>query len=66
MRRVSVETAASVCVLALLIAGCGESKGDPKAEAPPQTKVEREQDVNLVQVDHPEQSFCDDLPSLLH
>ncbi|MGA2428922.1 MAG: efflux RND transporter periplasmic adaptor subunit, partial [Candidatus Acidiferrum sp.] len=26
-----------------------------KAEAPPQTKVEHEQDVNLVQVDHPEQ-----------
>jgi len=34
--------------------GCGESKGDPKAEAPPQAKVEREQDVNMVQVEHPE------------
>ena len=39
-----------------LTAGCGgETKGDPKAEAPPQTKVEHEEDVNLVQTDHPEQ-----------
>ena len=37
-------------------AGCGgDSKGDPKAEAPPQTKVEHEEDVNVVQTDHPEQ-----------
>jgi cobalt-zinc-cadmium efflux system membrane fusion protein len=36
-------------------AGCGQSKGDPKAEAPPPAKVEHEQDANLVQVDHPEQ-----------
>ena len=27
----------------------------PKAEAPPQTKVEHEEDVNVVQTDHPEQ-----------
>jgi membrane fusion protein, heavy metal efflux system len=39
----------------LLFAGCGESKGDPKAEAPPPTKVEKEQDLNVVKVDHPEQ-----------
>jgi membrane fusion protein, heavy metal efflux system len=55
MRRLRVETAAMACVLASLLSGCGETKGDPKAEAPPQTKVEHEQDVNLVQVDHPEQ-----------
>jgi membrane fusion protein, heavy metal efflux system len=42
-------------VAALCWAGCGETKGDPKSEAPPQVKVEREEDVNLVQVDHPEQ-----------
>jgi membrane fusion protein, heavy metal efflux system len=35
--------------------GCGESKSDPKAEAPPAAKVEQEQDVNVVKVDHPEQ-----------
>jgi membrane fusion protein, heavy metal efflux system len=47
---------AAACVLAWLTAGCGgETKGDPKAEAPPQTKVEHEEDVNVVQTDHPEQ-----------
>ncbi|MBV9885727.1 MAG: efflux RND transporter periplasmic adaptor subunit [Acidobacteria bacterium] len=47
---------AAVCVFVWLTAGCGgESKGDPKAEAPPQTKVEHEEDVNIVQTDHPEQ-----------
>ena len=47
---------AFACVLVWLTAGCGgETKGDPKAEAPPQTKVEHEEDVNLVQTDHPEQ-----------
>jgi cobalt-zinc-cadmium efflux system membrane fusion protein len=35
--------------------GCGESKGDAKAEAPPPAQVEREGDVNIVKVDHPEQ-----------
>src|SRR5277367_862266 len=41
--------------LACLAGGCGESKGDPKAEAPPAAVVEHEQDVNVVKVDHPEQ-----------
>ena len=41
--------------LACVAAGCGESKGDPKAEAPPPAQVEHEQDANLVQADHPEQ-----------
>jgi cobalt-zinc-cadmium efflux system membrane fusion protein len=47
---------AFACVLTWLTAGCGgETKGDPKVEAPPQTKVEHEEDVNVVQTDHPEQ-----------
>lgn len=55
MRRGS-DLMAAACVLVWLTAGCGgESKGDPKAEAPPQTKVEHEEDVNVVQTDHPEQ-----------
>ena len=55
MRRHSVWVAAA-CAVVWLTAGCGgESKGDPKAEAPPQTKVEHEEDVNVVQTDHPEQ-----------
>jgi cobalt-zinc-cadmium efflux system membrane fusion protein len=37
------------------LAGCGEGRGDPKAEAPPAAKVEHEEDVNVVKVDHPEQ-----------
>lgn len=41
--------------LAAAVAGCGDSKGDPKAEAPPPAKVEHEQDVNVISVDHPEQ-----------
>jgi cobalt-zinc-cadmium efflux system membrane fusion protein len=41
--------------LSVLLAGCGGGKGDPKAEAPPPTTVEHEQDLNVVQVDHPEQ-----------
>jgi membrane fusion protein, heavy metal efflux system len=55
MRRHSVWMAAA-CGIVWLAAGCGgESKGDPKAEAPPQTKVEHEDDVNIVQTDHPDQ-----------
>lgn len=41
--------------LGAAVAGCGDSKGDPKAEAPPPAKVEHEQDVNVISVDHPEQ-----------
>jgi cobalt-zinc-cadmium efflux system membrane fusion protein len=55
MRRAGIETTALIFAAALLLAGCGDSKGDPKAEAPPAAKVEREEDVNIVQVDHPEQ-----------
>jgi len=55
MRRVGFGTKALLFVLGLFLAGCGQSKGDPKAEAPPQVKVESEQDLNVFQVDHPEQ-----------
>src|SRR5208282_6729160 len=43
------------CAWACFAGGCGEGKGDPKAEAPPAAKVEQEQDVNVVKVEHPEQ-----------
>ena len=55
MRRAGFGTMALLFVLGLLLAGCGQSKGDPKAEAPPPVKFESEQDLNVFQVDHPEQ-----------
>ncbi len=55
MRRAGFGTMALLFVLGLFLAGCGQSKGDPKAEAPPPVKVESEQDLNVFQVDHPEQ-----------
>src|SRR5580658_2981580 len=39
----------------VFVTSCGETKGDLKAEAPPAAKVEHEQDVNSVKVEHPEQ-----------
>ena len=53
--RAQAMTAMATFLLAVFLFGCGETKSDPKAEAPPQTKVEQEQDVSVVQVDHPEQ-----------
>ncbi len=45
-----------LCLMLVTMApGCGNSKGDPKAEEPPAAKVEREQDLNVIQVEHPEQ-----------
>ncbi len=55
MTRASFGTAALVFGAGLFLASCGQSKGDPKAEAPPPVKVESEQDVNVFQVEHPEQ-----------
>src|ERR1700719_1361310 len=55
MSRTRFETMAYLLASGLSLAGCGQSKGDPKAEAPPAAKVEHEQDVNSVKVDHPEQ-----------
>jgi cobalt-zinc-cadmium efflux system membrane fusion protein len=54
-KRTRYEIAAVPLLCALFFCGCGEEKADPKAEAPAPVKVEHEQDVNVVQVDHPEQ-----------
>lgn len=45
----------AVACLSATLAGCGDSKGDPKAEAPPPAKVEHEQDVNVISVDRLQQ-----------
>ena len=51
MRRSGIGTAAQCFTLCLLLAGCGATKGDPKAEGPLPVQVEREQDANVIQVD---------------
>ena len=55
MRRPGFETMVLFICLAASLEGCGGGKGDPKAEAPPASKVEHEDDVSVVQVEHPEQ-----------
>jgi cobalt-zinc-cadmium efflux system membrane fusion protein len=55
MIRMGAEYLALSLALAWFAGGCGQSKGDLKAEAPPAATVEREQDVNSVKVEHPEQ-----------
>jgi cobalt-zinc-cadmium efflux system membrane fusion protein len=50
-----VEALVLVCTLIFSLAGCGDGKDDRKAEAPPPVTVEHEQDLNIVQIDHPEQ-----------
>lgn len=47
--------AAPFLALTLFAVGCGETKGDAKAEGPLPAKVEHEQDLAVVQVAHPEQ-----------
>jgi membrane fusion protein, heavy metal efflux system len=54
MRRPGFETTALLLGLGLVLGGCGQGKSDPRAEAPPPANVEHEQDLNIVQVDHPE------------
>jgi len=55
MKRARFGTMVLLCTLGVFFAGCGSGKSDPKAEAPPPAKVESEQDLNVFQVDHPEQ-----------
>jgi cobalt-zinc-cadmium efflux system membrane fusion protein len=55
MNRTRFGTMAYLLASGLLLASCGESKGDAKAEAPPAAKVEHEQDANVFKVEHPEQ-----------
>lgn len=55
MRRAAPEMLALACLAALLLAGCGGAPNDPNAGAPPPLRVERTDDPNVFQVDHPEQ-----------
>ncbi len=55
MKSVGTEFSFLVLASCVCLAGCGDRKGDRKAEAPPPASVEHEQVENVVQVDHPEQ-----------
>jgi membrane fusion protein, heavy metal efflux system len=52
MSRTRIATSALILTLVLFDAACG-SKSDPQAEAPPPLKVERAEDANVFQVEHP-------------
>jgi membrane fusion protein, heavy metal efflux system len=46
---------ATLCLfLGFVLTGCGQTKGDTKAEAPPPAVVENETDTSNFKVDHPE------------
>lgn len=55
MKRTGLETLSLCLTFGLWLAGCGGGKNDPNAGAPPPLKVERAQDPNVFQVDHPDQ-----------
>jgi membrane fusion protein, heavy metal efflux system len=55
MKRASTAAMAAFFAYSYFLAACSGGKADPKAEAPPPATVEHEQDLNVVQVDHPEQ-----------
>ncbi|HEV2195902.1 MAG TPA: efflux RND transporter periplasmic adaptor subunit [Candidatus Acidoferrum sp.] len=55
MRRRYLKKAVVLIGLALWLVGCGDSKGDPKAEAPPPAIVEHAEEANIFQVEHSEQ-----------
>ncbi len=54
MRGLGMEVATFVLVMALCLAGCGNTQKDPNAGAPPPLKVEHT-DPNTFQVEHPDQ-----------
>ena len=54
MKRARLATTAASFAATFFLAACSGGKADPKAEAPPTPTVEQEQDLNVVQVDHPE------------
>lgn len=47
-------TPLSVLLLVLLTFGCSRQKSDPRAEAPPPIRVEKIEDRNVFEVDHPD------------
>ena len=54
MRRPSTQMLVLSSVAILFLCNCGNGKSDPNAGAPPPLKVERAEDRNVFQVDHPD------------
>src|ERR1700730_13069887 len=54
MRNTATGFVALLFCSTLYLPGCGDRKGDPKAEAPLPVSVEHEHDASVVQADHPE------------
>ena len=54
MRRPSTQMLVLSSVVILFLCSCGNGKSDPNAGAPPPLKVERAEDRNVFQVDHPD------------
>jgi len=55
MKSIEIASLALLVVPCLCLLGCSNSNANLKAEAPPPSTVEREQDLNLSQISHPEQ-----------
>ena len=53
--RRNVFAVAGCLTLAASLLGCSEAISDPAAGAPPPAQVQQEADLNVIQVDHPEQ-----------
>jgi len=54
MNRRAFAILSSALIAVLLSVGCSGGKSDPQAEAPPPLRVEKVEDRNVFQVDHPE------------
>jgi cobalt-zinc-cadmium efflux system membrane fusion protein len=54
MRRASIQILVLSSIAILFLCSCGNGKNDPNAGAPPPMKVERAEDRNVFQVDHPD------------
>ncbi|HKN60185.1 MAG TPA: efflux RND transporter periplasmic adaptor subunit [Candidatus Acidoferrales bacterium] len=55
MTRTEYRVLAIAFVGAFFLGGCGAGKENAALEAPPPVQVEHEQDLNVIQVDHPDQ-----------
>jgi len=55
LARAELLAVAGYLALSVSLLGCSDAKSDPAAGAPPPAQVQEEPDLNVIQVDHPEQ-----------